>query len=58
MRKRWQAKLQEVKTELRRRLHDPIPGQAAYLRSVVVGHIRYYGVPMNGPAPGRVPHRR
>jgi len=50
MRKRWRAKLEEVKSELRRRLHDPVPEQGVYLRSVVRGHIRYYGVPMNGPA--------
>jgi hypothetical protein len=24
--------------------------QGAYLRSVLLGHFRYYGVPMNGPA--------
>ena len=52
MRKRWQAKLKEVKAELRRRLHDSVSEQGAYLRSVVGGHIRYYGVPMNGPALG------
>jgi group II intron reverse transcriptase/maturase len=52
MRKRWQAKLKEVKAELRRRLHDPIPEQGAYLQSVVRGHVRYYGVPMNGAALG------
>ncbi len=50
VRRRVQAKLQEVKTELRRRMHLPIPEQGAYLRSVVGGHVRYYGVPMNGPA--------
>jgi group II intron reverse transcriptase/maturase len=50
MRKRWQAKLKEVAAELRRRLHDPIPEMGAYLRSVVGGHVRYFGVPMNGPA--------
>jgi group II intron reverse transcriptase/maturase len=50
IRKRLQAKLSEVKTELRRRLHDPIPAVGAWLRQVVGGHIRYYGVPMNGPA--------
>jgi len=27
MRQRWQAKLREVKAELRRRLHDPIPSR-------------------------------
>jgi len=47
MRKRWQAKLQEVKGELKRRMHLPIPEIGSYLRSVVLGHIRYYGVPMN-----------
>jgi len=50
MRTRLRAKLEEVKVELRRRLHDPIPEQGAYLGSVVRGHVRYYGVPMNGPA--------
>ena len=52
MRTRWQTKLRAVKTELRRRLHEPIPGVGAYLRSVVLGHVRYYGVPLNGPAIG------
>jgi len=50
MRRRWQAKLREVNTELRRRLHDPIPEQGKYLRAVIVGHTRYYGVPRNGPS--------
>ena len=50
MRKRWRAQLEEIKTELRRRLHDPGSEQGAYLRSVVTGHVRYYGVPLNGPA--------
>jgi RNA-directed DNA polymerase len=50
MRRRWQVKVQEVKAELRRRLHVPIPEQGAYLRSVVLGHTRYYGVPRNAPS--------
>ena len=50
IRKRLQAKLSEVKAELRRRMHDPIPEVGRWLRSVVGGHIRYYGVPMNSPA--------
>jgi len=50
IRKRLQAKLSEVKAELRRRLHDPIPAVGTWLRQVVGGHIRYYGVPMNSPA--------
>jgi group II intron reverse transcriptase/maturase len=48
MRKRWQAKLREVHTELRFRMHHSVPEQGAYLRSVVDGHFRYYGVPGNG----------
>ena len=50
IRKRMQAKLSEVKTELRRRMHDPVPEVGQWLRSVVSGHFRYYGVPMNLPA--------
>jgi retron-type reverse transcriptase len=47
IRKRLQAKLSEVKAELRRRMHDPIPEVGKWLGSVVGGHLRYYGVPMN-----------
>jgi group II intron reverse transcriptase/maturase len=50
MRTRLQAKLSEVKTKLRQRLHDPIPVVGKWLRTVLDGHFRYYGVPMNGPA--------
>jgi len=50
IRERLQAKLSEVKAELRRRLHDPIPQVGAWLGAVVRGHAQYYGVPMNGPA--------
>ncbi len=50
VRKRLQAKLNEVKAELRRRMHHPIPEVGQWLRSVVDGHNRYYGVPMNDAA--------
>jgi RNA-directed DNA polymerase len=50
IRKRLQTKLNEVKAELQRRMHKPIPEQGKWLRAVVGGHIRYYGVPMNRPA--------
>jgi len=53
MRKRLQAKVTEVKAELRRRMHVPVPVVGKWLRSVVAGHIRYYGVPMNTPALAR-----
>ena len=50
MRKRKQAKLSEVKAELRRRMHHPVPEVGKWLRAVVGGHNRYYGVPTNSPA--------
>jgi RNA-directed DNA polymerase len=46
-RKKLKAKLREVKTELMRRRHDPVPGQGKYLRDVLRGHYNYYGVPTN-----------
>lgn len=46
--KRLRAKLQAVKIELRRRMHRPIKEQGQYLRAVVAGHGRYFGVPCNG----------
>ncbi len=50
IRKRLQAKLNAVKAELRQRLHDPVPEVGVWLRSVVGGHVRYYGVPTNSRA--------
>src|SRR6266480_7129767 len=46
IRKRLQTKLNEVKAELQRRMHKPIPELGKWLQAVVRGHIRYYGVPM------------
>jgi RNA-directed DNA polymerase len=46
--KRLRAKLHAVKDELRKRMHRPIAEQGQYLRAVVAGHARYYGVPCNG----------
>jgi RNA-directed DNA polymerase len=47
MSKRKRAKLKEIKMELRQRLHYPVPEVGRWLRSVVAGHNRYYGVPSN-----------
>jgi RNA-directed DNA polymerase len=47
IRKRLQTKLNEVKAELQRRMHEPIPEQGKWLQAVVRGHIQYYGVPLN-----------
>jgi len=46
--KRLWAKLAELKRELRRRLHLPVPVVGKWLRVVLLGHYRYYGVPHNG----------
>ena len=56
IRKRLQAKLKEVKAELRRRMHDPIPEVGKWLKTVVDGHMRYYGVPTNKDALNRFRH--
>ena len=45
--KRIRAKLMELKIELKRRLHNPVPVVAKWLRVVLLGHYRYYGVPGN-----------
>jgi group II intron reverse transcriptase/maturase len=47
---RWRAKLQEVKAELRRRLHNPIPEVGQWLGAVVRGHCQYYGIAGNARA--------
>ena len=41
------AKLQEVKGELRRRMHQPIPEQGEWLKQVVTGFFAYHAVPTN-----------
>jgi len=45
--KRLRAKLKDLKDELRKRLHWPIPQVGKWLRTVVLGHCRYYGLPGN-----------
>jgi RNA-directed DNA polymerase len=49
-RDRLRAKLKEVKEELRRRMHQPIPAQGRWLRQVVSGYFAYHAVPTNGRA--------
>lgn len=52
MKKRMKTKLKALNIEMKRRMHIPIPDQGQWLRSVVMGHYQYYGVPRNGPAMG------
>ena len=47
-RDRMRAKLQAIKQELRRRMHQPIPAQGKWLKQVVTGYINYHAVPTNG----------
>jgi RNA-directed DNA polymerase len=50
IRKRMRAKLHEVKAELQRRWHLPIPEQGAWIASMVRGYFAYHAVPTNmGP---------
>src|SRR5512146_1193085 len=45
--KRMRAKLQEIKQELRRRMHDPVEQTGKWLQSVVRGYFNYHAVPGN-----------
>jgi hypothetical protein len=51
-RDRMRAKLREIKEEMRRRRHQPIPEQGQWLRQVVTGFFAYHAVPTNGRALG------
>jgi len=46
--KKLRNKLAELKKTMRERLHWSIPDLGTWLKSVIVGHCRYYGVPWNG----------
>ena len=48
--KRKRTKLAAVKTEMRRRMHHPIPEQGRWLARVLQGHYNYYAVPHNSRA--------
>jgi RNA-directed DNA polymerase len=45
--KRMVAKLQAIKTELKRRRHEPIASVGAWLRKVTSGYYQYHAVPGN-----------
>ena|SRR5271167_1591128 len=46
-RDRMQGKLQDIKKEMRRRMHQSIPEQGKWLRQVVTGYFNYHAVPTN-----------
>jgi len=55
-RDRMRATLRRIKEELRRRMHEPIPEQGAWLKQVVRGFFAYHAVPTNGSALGAFYH--
>jgi hypothetical protein len=44
---RMRATLQEIKVQLRSRMHDAIPDQGRWLKAVVTGFFAYHAVPTN-----------
>jgi RNA-directed DNA polymerase len=48
--KKMRAKLRELKSEMRSRVHLPVPAQGRWLARVLTGHYRYYAVPDNSHA--------
>lgn len=50
IRERMTAKLAEIKIEIQRRRHHPIPEQGKWLASVLRGYYAYYAVPTNAHA--------
>jgi RNA-directed DNA polymerase len=47
---RLRAKLQAVKQELQRRMHQPVHEQGKWLRQVIAGYFNYHAVPTNSRA--------
>ena len=47
IRKRMRGKLQQIKQQLRKRMHDPVPQTGEWLKSVVQGYFNYHAVPGN-----------
>lgn len=45
--KRLKAKIKEIRLEIKKRRHDPVPEQGKWIRSVVQGLFNYYAVPGN-----------
>ena len=55
--KRMRTKLQQLKQELRRKMHEPPALVGEWLKRVVTGHYRYFAVPGNRPALRLFRHR-
>lgn len=48
--RRLRRKLKEIRAQLMRRRHDPIPEQGRWMRAVVQGYFNYHAVPGNSNA--------
>jgi len=55
-RKKLKRKIQEIKEELRKRMHNRPEETGKWLASVIRGHNQYYGVPFNSRALSRFRH--
>jgi group II intron reverse transcriptase/maturase len=55
--KKRRAKLQAIREEIRRAKHKPPAEQYRWLRSVLLGHYNYYGVPGNTERMGSFRHQ-
>ena len=44
IRKRVRGKLQQIKQQLRKRMHDQVPHTGEWLKSVVQGYFNYHAV--------------
>ena len=47
IKKRWRSKVQAVKQELRRRMHEKVTVTGKWLKSVLLGYFNYHAVPGN-----------
>jgi len=50
IKKRMRAKLEAIKVELRKRMHDPIATTRSWVKQVLQGHLNYYAVSGNHPS--------
>ena len=50
IKKRMRAKLQAIKMELRKRMHDPIVKTGAWVKQMLQGHLNYFAVSGNDPS--------
>jgi hypothetical protein len=55
--KRMRGKLRCIKTELHKRMHDPLSQTGQWLKSIVQGHFNYYAVPGNTASLSLFRHR-